>query len=71
MAKSKIQILDVNCETGEQILRDATPDEIAQLEADAKNALVEKELNKAKSAARQAIAERLGLTADELQVLLG
>ena len=62
-----------NVETGEIV--DFERDEIAadkkireKLEADYAKAQAEAE---AKATARQAIADRLGLTADELQVLLG
>jgi hypothetical protein len=61
--------------TGEVIVREFTKSEIAELKKqqslkDAENAVIQAEAE-AKAAARQAIAERLGLTADELQVLLG
>jgi hypothetical protein len=62
-----------NAETGEETIteRDETAAEKKEREA------LEKEFARAqaeaetKAAARQAIAERLGLTADELAILLG
>ena len=69
----KITEKEFNVQTGEEIiterdettiekkLRETRQKEMATLQAEAE----------AKAAARQAIAERLGLTADELQVLLG
>ena len=66
-----IQIKVVNCETGEEIVRDATAEEIAQIELDAANAAAAKAEAEAKAAQRQAILDRLGLTADEAQLLLG
>lgn len=71
MTNKKPQIKIVDCETGEEIIRDANSDEIAQIEANAANAANLKSEADAKEAARQAIADRLGLTADELAVLLG
>jgi hypothetical protein len=63
--------MEINCETGEEVLREPTKAEkdeakarlirLAELEAEAT----------AKEAAKQAIADRLGLTADELKLLLG
>jgi len=71
MTKSKPQVKIVNCETGEEIVRDATIQEIAQIELDAANAAAAKAEAEAKEAARQSILDRLGLTADELQTILG
>ena len=63
--------LTINCETGEAIERELNKaekdqqkiDEVVHLEVNAQEA--------AKIAQRLAIAERLGLTADELKTLLG
>jgi hypothetical protein len=72
MAKSTIlQIKIVNCETGEEIVRDANAEELAQIAADqllqdAKQAEAE-----AKATAKAAILDRIGLTVDELKLLLG
>jgi len=72
MAKTNTpQVKIVNVETGEEIVRDANVEEIAQMELYALNAAKEKAEAEAKEAARQAIANRLGLTADELKLLLG
>ena len=62
-----------NVETGEIIdtERDETAAEKKEREAKAKEIAAIKTEAEAKAAARQAIADRLGLTADELQVLLG
>ncbi len=64
-----------NAETGEETFIEFTAEEIAIAEADqaeflAKVAVMNAEAE-AKMAARAAILDRLGLTADELQVLLG
>jgi len=71
MSKSKPQVKIVNCETGEEIVRDATAEEIAQMDLDAANAAARKAEAEAKAAEKQAIADRLGLTLDELKLLLG
>lgn len=72
MAKSSIpQVKIVNAETGEEIIRDANAEELAQMEIDAANAANEKAQAEAKAAAKQAILDRIGLTADELKTILG
>ncbi len=68
---TKPQIKEYNCETGEEIIRDATDEEIAQLKIDAETAAAEKAKTEAKAAEKQAILDRLGLTADEAKLLLG
>ena len=71
MTKTKPQVKIVNCETGEEIVRDANADEIAQMELDAANAATAKAAADAKETQRQEILDRLGLTADEAKLLLG
>ena len=71
MTKSKPQIKIVNLETGEEIIRDANADEIAQLELDAENQTAKRNAELAKETQRQAILDRLGLTADEAKLILG
>jgi hypothetical protein len=71
MTKSKLQIKEINCTTGEEILRDATAEEIAQIKLDTENTVAQKAEVEAKEASRQAILDRLGLTADEAKLLLG
>ena len=68
---SKPQIKEYNCETQEEVIRDATSAEIAQIKLDAVNAATRKAEAEAKATAKAAILERLGLTADELQTILG
>ena len=69
----KITIKEFNVETGEETIteRDETVAEKKAREAKAKEIEARQAEADAKEAARQAIAERLGLTADELAVLLG
>jgi hypothetical protein len=71
MTKSKPQVKEFNCETGEETIRDATAQEIAQIELDAANALARKAETDTKEAQRQAILDRIGLTADEAKLILG
>jgi hypothetical protein len=72
MAKTNTpQVKIVNCETGEEIVRDANAQEIAQMELDKAEAEARKAEAKTKETARAAILDRIGLTADELQTILG
>jgi predicted flap endonuclease-1-like 5' DNA nuclease len=71
MTKSKPQIKEVNCETGEEIIRDANAEELAQMQIDAANAQARKAEAEAKETAKEAILDRIGLTADELKTILG
>lgn len=63
--------LIVNVETGEVFERDLTVDELAQYEADKAKAQAAEAQASNKEAARLAVLEKLGLTADEAAALLG
>jgi len=63
MATYKVQIDDV--------IRDATSAEVAQIEAQRAEAQAQAEAIEAKAVARQAVLDRLGLTEQEAQLLLG
>jgi phosphopantetheine adenylyltransferase len=65
------QIKIVNCTTGEEIVRDATVEEIAQMKLDAANLAATIAEIEAKAAEKQALLDRLGITADEAKLLLG
>lgn len=71
MPTSKPQVKIVNCETGEEIVRDANTQEIAQMKIDAEKAAAVKAEAEAKAAEKQALLDRLGITADEAKLLLG
>jgi hypothetical protein len=71
MSKSKPQVKIVNVETGEEIVRDATAEEIAQMKIEADNVLAEKAEIEAKATEKQALLDKLGITADEAKLLLG
>jgi hypothetical protein len=69
----KIIEKEFNALTGEETIteRDETAAEKKIREGKQKQSLLELAASEAKQSQRQAIAERLGLTADELQILLG
>jgi hypothetical protein len=67
----KPQIKIVNVQTGKETNRDATVAEIAQIKLDAEQSANEKIESATRAAQRQAILDKLGLTADEAQLLLG
>ena len=62
MATYKVQIDD--------LVRDATADEIAEIEAREATEQLQNEAIEAKAATRQAVLNKLGLTADEVAALL-
>ena len=68
---TKLQVKEVNCETGEEIVRDATNAETAQIKLDADNAKLAQTEAEAKATARKTLLEKLGISADEAQLLLG
>ena len=59
----KIQIDDV--------VRDATEEEAAAIDAQQAEVIAQAEASAAKAAARQTVLDRLGITAEEAQLLLG
>jgi hypothetical protein len=67
--------IEINCETGEVLEIELTAAEVAQFEADAATAEAQRNADQKaaadKAAAREAILNRLGLTADEASILLG
>ena len=71
MTKSKPQVKIVNCETGEEIVRDATAEELAQMQLDAANNAAQKAEAEAKATAKAAILDRIGLSGDELKTIFG
>ena len=59
-----------NLETNEIIDREMNAEELAQLELDKANAELAKEEQETKAAEKQALLDRLGITADEAKLLL-
>jgi hypothetical protein len=68
MANPTIKI--VNAETGEEIEREMNAAEFSQYEADSQANAAKKQAEADKAAQRLAIADRLGLSVDELATLL-
>jgi len=67
----KPQIKIIDCTTGEEVVRDATAAEIKEIQAKEAKALIEKNEMQSEANQRQAILNRLGLTADEAKLILG
>jgi hypothetical protein len=65
------KVTDINGITGEQVVRDMNADELAQLELNISAATARAEALATKAAARTALLARLGITAEEAQLLLG
>lgn len=68
---NKPQVKIVNAETGEEIIRDANADEIAQMTKDKSKTEAAQAEAEAKAAQRQALLSRLGITEEEARILLG
>jgi hypothetical protein len=60
-----------NIETSEIIDREMTDEEFAQHQQDQADAIAEKAAVKAAAAAKQAVLDKLGLSAEEVTALLG
>jgi len=60
-----------NVETGEIVERDLTAEELAQREADKAKAEAQALAKAEAEAKRQALLDKLGITADEARLLLG
>jgi len=63
--------LIVNCETGETTLRELNAEELAQQAIDEAEIAAQQADAQAKETARAALLTRLGITAEEAQLLLG
>lgn len=68
---SKLYKVIHNATTGEVETLELTEEELAQKAADRAELLAAQQAQSATAAARQAILDRLGLTADEAALLLG
>jgi hypothetical protein len=64
-------ILIHNIATGEQYVRDLTSDELAEKKVMQDEIAVQAKAQADKATARQAVLNKLGLTADEVTALLG
>lgn len=68
---TKYQEKIFNIETGETTFRDYTPEEIAQVEAEQAEAIAKLEAKATKATEKAALLAKLGITAEEAQLLLG
>jgi len=66
----KPQIKEYNCETQEEIIRDATSAEIAQMEIDKAEVNAKQAEAEAKATAKAALLTQLGITAEQAKLLL-
>ena len=64
-------IKEVNCETGEEKIREATAEEIQRIELAKEQDEIRQSETAAKESARQALLDKLGITAEEAKLLLG
>ncbi len=72
MAKSTRPMVRIhNIETNEIIDREMNDDEFSQYEAEQLSLAAKKAEAETKAAEKQAILDRIGLTADELKMILG
>ena len=65
------QITEANFLTGETIVRDMNEAELAQYKVDQDESKANAQARADKAVARQAVLDRLGITADEAALLLG
>lgn len=68
MSDTTVQIID--CETGTEIIREMTSDEIAQYELDKADSIKRAKEKLDQLATKEAVLARLGITADEAKLLL-
>jgi hypothetical protein len=68
--KNTPQVKIVNAKTGEEIIRDANAEELEQMKIDVANSKAEKAEAVARATAKAALLDRLGITAEEAQLLL-
>ncbi len=66
-----VKVIEQNLITGETVEREQTAEEKAQAAKDKTEATAQAEALEAKIAARQAVLDKLGLTADEAAALFG
>jgi hypothetical protein len=64
------KILEVNCLTGGETLRDLTKAELNQIEADKISGEIDANLDAEKASQKAALLAKLGITSDEAKLLL-
>ena len=67
---SNYQVFELNCETGEAIMREMTQSEIKQQEKDEADFAARQAEAQTRAEAKAELLERLGITADEAKLLL-
>jgi hypothetical protein len=67
---TKPQIKIVNVTTGEEIVRDANAEELAQMAIDAENVAIQITEAEAKAIAKAALLTQLGITEEQAKLLL-
>ena len=65
------QVKIVNAETGEEIIRDANAEELAQMQADQAAQALAAEAATQKASDRAALLAQLGITEEQAKLLLG
>jgi len=70
MTTKKPQVKIVNCETGEEIIRDANLDELAQIAIDVEYEKSMQAEVQAKATAKAALLTQLGITEEQAKLLL-
>ncbi len=69
MSDLSVQIID--CETGQEVVREMTAAELEQYEIDQAASVARKAKLEAEAEAKAALLAKLGITADEAKLLLG
>jgi hypothetical protein len=69
MSDLTVQIID--CETGQEVIREMTADEKKQYEIDLAASVAQKAKAEADANAKAELLAKLGITADEAKLLLG
>ena len=66
-----MNIIEINCETGKETLREPTKAELDEIKERLKKLAIQEAEAEAKATARQALLSKLGITQEEAQLLLG
>ena len=64
-------VMEINAQTGDIVVRDMTVGEASQRTKDLAKQMELADAKEARIAAREALLDRLGITAEEAQLLLG
>ena len=64
-------VMELDAQTGDVVVRDMTAGEVAQRTKDLAKQVALAEAKAARTVAREALLDKLGITAEEAQLLLG